>query len=99
MSKKNIRSAIATAIGASFLATVAASPVANAAGNPFSLTPLSEGYQVAGKEGNCGSKKSKKKDASCGGKKAKKKDASCGGKKSAEHKKKDGKCGEGKCGG
>ena len=100
MSKKNIRLAIVTAIGASFLAAGAASPVANAADNPFSLTPLSEGYQVAAKEGSCGEgkcggkKKGKKmKSGHCG---AKKGEAHCGGGKKS---KKEGKCGEGKCGG
>jgi uncharacterized low-complexity protein len=57
MSKKTL---IAAAVGTAFAATLAA-PVASAAGNPFALSALSSGYQVAdshtaGKsmEGKCG---------------------------------------------
>ncbi|GMQ91529.1 MAG: hypothetical protein BMS9Abin11_0838 [Gammaproteobacteria bacterium] len=113
MSKKNVRSAIATAIGATFLAAAATAPVANAAENPFSLTQIKGGYQVAGKkgEGNCGGKKSKKGESNCGGKKGKgmkgeshcggKKDGEshCGGKKDKKSKKGEASCGEAKCGG
>lgn len=75
-------------------------------GNPFALSDLSQGYQVAqaattekaqdGKcgEGKCGSKKSvKAKDGKCG-------EGKCGATKAKadDAKVKDGKCGEGKCG-
>lgn len=56
--------------------------IAHAAGNPFALNALSQGYMVAAadkaKEGKCGEGK-------------------CGGASNA--KTKEGKCGEGKCGG
>ena len=60
-----------------------------AAENPFGMSDLDQGSQVAmssKKDGKCG-------EGKCGG--DKKKDGKCGGDK----KKKDGKCGEGKCGG
>ncbi|MGI9046320.1 MAG: HvfA family oxazolone/thioamide-modified RiPP metallophore [Burkholderiales bacterium] len=71
----------------SALATLAAMPIASAAGNPFALESLGSGYQVADAE--------KKADGKCG-------EGKCGGSKtegaSAGDKKADGKCGEGKCG-
>jgi uncharacterized low-complexity protein len=88
---------IAATVGASVLAT-ALSPLVLAESNPFALTELSAGYQLAeeheGAEGKCGEGKcGEKKDAE--GKCGEKKDAEgkCGEKKDAE-----GKCGEGKCG-
>ena len=95
MAKKHTPKALATAIGASFVASMAASSVVNADQNPFAMSPLSSGYQVAGKDGNCGegkcggkkkhSKMEKdakmKKDGNCGGKKKAKKEGNCGGKK------------------
>lgn len=110
MAKKIASKTLASAIGATFITSLAAMPAANAAENPFSAKPLSSGYQVADnhvKEGSCGGKKAKEascggkkaeKEASCGGKKAKK-EGSCGDKKKEEKKgKKDGSCGEAKCG-
>lgn len=44
MSKKTL---IATAVGSAFVASMAAAPVALAAENPFALSGLSSGYQVA----------------------------------------------------
>jgi uncharacterized low-complexity protein len=73
---------------------MAATPVASAGSNPFAMQPLSSGYQLAdkGKEGNCGGKKGS--EAHCGAKGDK--DGHCGGKKGG---KKEGQCGEAKCGG
>jgi uncharacterized low-complexity protein len=55
MSKKSL---IATAAGTAFVAGMAAAPIASAAENPFALTGLASGYQVAqaGKmpAGKCG---------------------------------------------
>lgn len=100
MAKKIASKTLASAIGATFITSLAAIPAVSAAENPFSAKPLSSGYQVADnhvKEGSCGGKKAKK-EASCGGKKAKK-EGSCGDKKKEEKKgKKDGSCGEAKCG-
>lgn len=106
MANKITSKALAGAIGATFLTSLAAMPIANAAENPFAAKPLTSGYQVADshmKEGSCGGAK-KGKDAHCGGKKDKAmKDGSCGGdKKGMDQKmkgKKDGSCGEAKCGG
>lgn len=74
--------------------------IAHAAGNPFALNALSQGYMVAAadkaKEGKCGEgkcggtkKDTKAKDGKCG-------EGKCGGASNA--KAKEGKCGEGKCG-
>ena len=90
MSKKTL---IAAAAGTAFAAVLAA-PVASAASNPFALSALSSGYQVADNhadkpaEGKCGADKAKAKDGKCG-------EGKCGADKA---KAKDGKCGEGKCG-
>ena len=44
MSKKTL---IASAVGSAFVASMAAAPLASAAENPFALSGLSSGYQVA----------------------------------------------------
>lgn len=95
---------LAVVLGGAFAASLAMSPVVNAAENPFALKSLSSGYQVAdahekAKEGKCGEGKcgSEMKGQDAADKKAK--DGKCGeGKCGAEKKAKDGKCGEGKCG-
>jgi len=88
MSKISTLKPLAVAMGAAFVTSLATSPVANAAENPFAMSELSSGYMVADShmEGKCG-------EGKCGGDKAKK-EGKCGGDKA----KKEGKCGEGKCG-
>jgi len=97
---RNIKSkALAGAIGATFITSLAVMPAANAAENPFAAKPLVSGYQLAdAKDGNCGGMKGQEKEAHCGGKTGK--DAHCGGKQAAPmgKAKKDGSCGESKCG-
>lgn len=96
MLKKRTLKPVAAVLGTTFAVALAASPIANAANNPFSLTEISSGYMVAdqaeGKcgEGKCGEAKAKDKKESEG----KSRVAKDGDKKSGE-----GKCGEGKCGG
>jgi uncharacterized low-complexity protein len=100
MAKKSMKKPLAAAIGAAFVTSLSAAPVAQAGSdNPFAASSLSSGYQVAsnhmeGKcgEGKCGGKKKveKKSEGKCG-------EGKCGGKKKVE-KKSEGKCGEGKCG-
>ncbi len=96
MLKKRTLKPVAAVLGTTFAVALAASPIANAANNPFSLTEISSGYMVAdqaeGKcgEGKCGEAKAKNKKESEG----KSRVAKDGDKKSGE-----GKCGEGKCGG
>lgn len=108
MAKKHTPKALAAAIGATFVATMAASPVVSADTNPFAMSPLTSGYQVAGKDGSCGGMKKGAKDGNCGNMKKgeghcggkKNGEAHCGGKKGDMSKgKKEGQCGEGKCGG
>lgn len=97
MSEQKIKP-LAAAVGAAFMVSVALSPAASAASNPFQLSELSSGYEVAGKdaEGKCG-------EGKCGEAKPKAEtEGKCGEGKCGEAKPKaesEGKCGEGKCGG
>jgi uncharacterized low-complexity protein len=113
MSQESTKKPLAIALGAAFVTTLAATPVANAADNPFAMSELSSGYMVAemaeGKcgEGKCGGDKAKSEaegkcgEGKCGGDKAKTDaEGKCGeGKCGGEMKATEGKCGEGKCGG
>jgi len=112
MSKK--LTPIAAALGTAFALSIATSPVAADAANPFAQADLVSGYSVAmgdspdeakkaaGEakcgEGKCGEGKKAAGEAKCG---AKKIEGKCGeGKCGADKAKKavEGKCGEGKCG-
>lgn len=82
--KTNLSLAAAT----TFAVSLAASPLASAADNPFELTDYASGYMVAEGEGNCG-------EGKCGEK---------GEGEKGEGEEGEGKCGEkgegeGKCGG
>lgn len=101
--EKKILKPLTLAIGATFVASMAASSFANAAqsnGNPFAMHDMNSGYtQLAEmqKDGKCGTGK-------CGANVKKPKDGKCGDSKQAAPK--DGKCGankqaapkEGQCG-
>ena len=108
----NLKKSVSIAIGATFAATLATTPIANADENPFGMQNLESGYmQVA--EGNCGANMGKKKDkegncgegkapakdkeGNCGESMNKDKEGNCGANK-APVKEKEGKCGEAKCG-
>ena len=82
MSKKATLKPLAAALGTTFIVSLAASPVANAADNPFSMSAFDHGYQVA--EGNCGEEKEA--------------EGKCGEEKEDEGKCGEEKEGEGKCG-
>ena len=85
MSHKSRLKPTAIAIGATFAGGLVLSQAANADDNPFGMTELSSGYQVAAshKEGKCGGEgKSEEMEGKAG------KEGKCG----------EGKCGEGKCG-
>ena len=72
-------------------AAIGMAGVTHAAGNPFALNALSQGYQVAAAD--------KAQDGKCGAtKNTNATDAKAADAKTAEPKAKDGKCGEGKCG-
>jgi uncharacterized low-complexity protein len=94
MSNSSKLKPIAAALGTTFAVSLAMSPMANAAENPFSMSELSSGYMVAdahaaeGKcgEGKCGEGKKAKAEGKCG-------EGKCGEGKKAEG---EGKCGEGK---
>lgn len=75
-----------TSLTLALTAALGVAGVAHAAGNPFAVQSLSQGYMVADAHG-------KTAEGKCGGDKAK--EGKCGGDKT---KAKDGKCGEGKCG-
>ncbi len=80
MLKKRTPKSVAAALGTTFAIALAASPIASASENPFSLTEFSNGYMVAeAGEGKCG-------EGKCGGEKP-------GDKKSGEGKCGEGKCG------
>ena len=76
MSKKSTLKPVAAALGTTFAVSLAVSPLANAAENPFSMNELSSGYMVADAhaEGKCGEGKcgDKKKEGKCG-------EGKCGG--------------------
>lgn len=94
MSDKTKLAPIAAALGTTFAISLMASPIANAAENPFAMNELSSGYmQLADGhgeggcgEGSCGEGEGEG-EGSCG-------EGSCGeGKGEGE-----GSCGEGSCG-
>jgi len=101
MSKERKLTPIAAALGATFAVSLMASPITQAAANPFSMIDHGAGYMVA--EGKCGDKNMEgmkmKEEGKCGDKK-KDKEGSCGDKKMD----KEGSCGdkkmdkEGSCG-
>ena len=80
---KNFKT-LSLASGAALVLSVASSSALAADSNPFGMTKLNDGYQVAMEEGKCGGSKAKEAEGKCGGSKAKKA---------------EGKCGEAKCGG
>ena len=79
MSKERKLTPIAAALGATFAVSLIASPITQAAANPFTMTDHGAGYMVA--EGNCGDKKG---EGSCGDKK--KAEGKCGEGKCGENK-------------
>jgi len=97
MSDKNISiKPISAAVGVALVTSLAVSSTAKAADNPFVAADLSDGYLLAGhdgdsEEGKCGEGKcgegKKAEEGSCGEKKAE--EGSCGEKKAEE-----GSCGE-----
>ena len=97
MSKKTL---IATAVGSAFVAGMAAAPIASAAENPFALSGLSSGYQVADNHAEMKPTDKKMPEGKCGEGKcgAAKKDAKATEMKPTDKKMPEGKCGEGKCG-
>ena len=103
MNIKLTAKSVALAAGASFAISLAASPVAMADSNPFSMSkvPANPMLMAEGKcgEGKCGGgdKKPEGKcgEGKCGGSDKSTSEGKCGG----SDKKPEGKCGEGKCGG
>ena len=86
MSKKTNLKPLAVALGAAFVTTLATTPVANAAENPFAMSELSSGYMVAeNMEGKSDGDKKMDKEGKCG-------EGKCGGDKKMDE---EGKCGEG----
>jgi uncharacterized low-complexity protein len=109
-SMKSKLNPIASALGITLAATIAATPIAQADQNPFGVSEMSSGYMLAAheeghkdKEGKCGEGKCG--EGKCGEGKDKDKEGKCGEGKCGEGKcgedkakDKEGKCGEGKCG-
>ena len=102
MPKKTL---IAAAAGSAFMASMAAAPIVSAAENPFTLSGLSSGYQVA--DNHAGKQEAEMKptdkkmpegkcgEGKCGATKKEGKDVEM---KPTDKKMPEGKCGEGKCG-
>ena len=90
MTKKFSAKSVALAAGASLAISLAASPVAMADTNPFSMNKLSAETPMQLASGKCG-------EGKCGGKG--KSEGKCGEGKCGGKAKGEGKCGEGKCGG
>lgn len=107
MKTKHTSKPVSLAVGAAFVASMAASPVVQADVNPFAATALSGGYMLAekGSEARCGANKTpaeaecgankKAREAECGANK-KAREAECGANKAKTVK--EAKCGEAKCG-
>ena len=100
--KKSTKKPLAIALGAAFVTSLAATPVANATANPFAMSELSGGYMVAETaEGKCGSGKVMDESKSSSGMMME--EGKCGANKAkategSDKAKAEGKCGEGKCG-
>lgn len=112
MSKKHTIKPVSLAVGAAFVASMAAAPAVQADVNPFAATALSSGYMVAekGAEAQCGANK-KAAEAECGANKAARKanegecgankkptEGECGANKAKPKPVQEAKCGEAKCG-
>lgn len=90
---------IASVLGVTLAATLAAAPIAQADQNPFGVSEMSDGYMLADTEGQCG-------EGKCGDDMKKATDKEKEGKHDDMEKDKEGKCGdmkkdkdkEGKCG-
>ncbi len=107
MTNKTQFKPIAMAFGTAFAASLASPVFAGSDQDPFSMTRLSSGYQVAeNHEGKCGASMKTDKEGKCGGMKNSEegkcgasmktdKEGKCGAQNKAQ---KEGKCGEGKCG-
>lgn len=96
MSRKTL---IAAAAGSAFVAGLATAPIASAAENPFALSGLSSGYQVADNHGAKPTTKKGDETKSEAGTTSAEKDAKAAEMKATDKKMPEGKCGEGKCGG
>ena len=90
MAKEKTLKPVAAALSTTFAVSLMASPITNAAANPFTMTDHGTGYMVA--EGNCGEGKCG--EGKCGDKGG---EGKCGEGKCGD-KGGEGKCGEGKCG-
>jgi len=93
---KQLLKGVATGSSVAALLTLGV-PAASAQGADMDSEPLESGYEVSSTEAGCGGKEDKKgdkKEDKKGDKKADKKDD----KKKDDKGKKEGKCGEGKCG-
>ena len=96
------QTALSLAIGSAFAASLAVTPTAHAAENPFGMQALKAGYVVAvadqAMDANMQAGKGqarKAKEGKCGDMSEKSKDNM----KATDKKMPEGKCGEGKCGG
>ena len=75
------KSALSLAIGSAFAASIAAAPIANAAGDPFDMDSLKSGYQIAGVAKGEDGKSSDDASADTKGGESKCGESKCGGNK------------------
>lgn len=113
MTRKNNIKALTLATGTALALGLASTTAFADNTNPFGMSELSQGYQVAMEEGKCGGSKTKSSEGKCGegkcgGSKTKSSEGKCGASKTkttegkcggSKTKSAEGKCGEGKCGG
>jgi uncharacterized low-complexity protein len=90
MKHENNLNRLSLITGAALAMSVASSTSLAAEVNPFGITELPQGFNLAAAEGKCG-------EGKCGGKSEK--EGKCGEGKCGGKSEKEGKCGEGKCGG
>ncbi len=93
MTRNDNMKRISLLTGAALALGVTSAPGFAAETNPFGMTELKQGFQVAGAEAKCGG--SKASESKCGDSKAKSSEGKCG---SGKAKTSESKCGEGKCG-
>lgn len=94
------KTGLTVALGTAFAASLTVAPLAKAADNPFAMSSLKTGYQVAADDKKADDSKAHK--MSKADKKANAKmmkEGKCGEGKCGVKNLKEGKCGEGKCGG
>jgi len=96
MTRNNHLKRLSLITGAALAMGVSAGASASVDVNPFGMTELSQGFQLAASEAKCGASMDKTTEGKCGDSKAKAAESKCGDSKKA--KPAESKCGQAKCG-